>query len=86
MVNEPFQEQQFRGAGVQLVVEVGQDAFVLHLSGERRVGKDDIEPLAWIGAAEAGGERVQHGDARLFQLVEVEGWQFSPYWRRCRSR
>ena len=30
------------------------------------------KPLAWIGAAEAGGERIQHRDARLFQLVEIE--------------
>ena len=49
VVNEPFEEQQFGGAGVQLVVEVGEDAFVLHLSGERRVGEDDIE--RWPGYA-----------------------------------
>ena len=46
MIDEPFQEQQFCGAGGQLVVEVGEDAFVLNFSGERRVGEDDVELLA----------------------------------------
>lgn len=72
MIDEPFEKEQFRGAGVQFVIEIRQNAFVLHLSGERRVGENDIELLAWIGAAETGGERVQHGDPRLFQLVEIE--------------
>ena len=51
VVDEPFEEQQFGGAGVQLVVEVGKNAFVLHPAGERRIGEDDVESLTRICAA-----------------------------------
>ena len=66
MVDEPFQEEQFGVAGVELVVEVGEDAFLLHLSGEGRVGEDEVELLAGIRAAEAGGERVEHARCAAF--------------------
>ncbi len=59
MVNEPFEEKQFGGAGVQFVIEVGQNAFVLHFAGEWRIGENDIKPLAGIDAAKAGRERIE---------------------------
>ena len=72
MVDEPFQEKQFGGASVQLVIEVGEDAFLLHFPGEWWVGEDDVEHRAGIGAAEAGGERIVELDVGFFQLVQVE--------------
>ena len=72
MVNEPFEEKQFGGAGVQLVIEVGENAFILHFAGERRIGENDIKPLAGIDAAKAGRERIEMVNLGAFQLVQVK--------------
>src|ERR1035437_2807128 len=65
VVNEPLEKEEFGRAGIQLVIEIGENAFVLHPSGKWRIRKDDIEPLAGVGAAEARGERVHHRNVRL---------------------
>jgi len=72
VVDEPLEEQEFGGAGVQFVVEIGEDALVLHLAGKRRIGEDHVEALARIGAAEPSRQRVEVFDPRPFQLVQVE--------------
>ncbi len=72
MVDEPLEEQELGRSGVQLVVEVGEDALVLHLAGKWRVREDDVEQAARVRTAEAGRNRVPVRDVRLLELVEVE--------------
>src|SRR5947208_12008316 len=72
MVDNPFEKEQLRGASVQLVIEVGQDAFILHLPGERRVGEDNVKPQARIDAAKTGREWIEMVNPGAFQLVQVK--------------
>ena len=70
MVDEPFQEQKFGGAGVQLVVEVGEDAFVLDFASKGRVGEDDVDPVALLDAGVFAVEAVGVAAEAEFVLVD----------------
>src|SRR2546428_567021 len=72
MVNDPFQKKQFGGAGVQLVIQVSENAFILDFPSERRVGEDNVKPLAGIYAAKACRERIEMINLGALQLVQVK--------------
>src|SRR5436190_11125059 len=72
MVNEPLEEKQLGGASVELVVEVGEDAFVLYLARERWVRKDHIKPVSGVDTAETRGQWIAHLDVRPLKLMKIE--------------
>src|SRR5437879_4260852 len=72
VVDEPFQEQQFSGAGIQLVVNVRENTFPLDLARKGWISQDHVEREARVWRSVARREWIMELNVRLLKLVKVK--------------
>ncbi len=69
MIYEPFHEQQFSSACIE--VDIRKNAFGLDLACEWRVGENNVKGSARVRGADSSGQRVMEADVRFFHFVQV---------------